>query len=274
MSKSKKIGLFLIIIGAFLMPIGGYLTEIGRSDWDNAVKAMNGELNPFPVDTTKPFDVMLSEGVHLIFSAKDLENGFILSKMFPPSYNFTDNPLHIQFIDGKMFVSADVVNSKHELIAKIVNNEWKTVDPSTLSFWDRNYNSYAFEIIGPDNLPALQVIMVGPNQIQIGGLFYTKTGSVYIAPQGPDAAIFVNVGDQRRQSAENIPRIFYYPALTNPSNLGKMVNPVYPSTNPQFEPILMTALGITLVFLGGVAGVFGIEKYKAPKGRRKGHSKK
>lgn len=230
--KSKKIGLFLFVVGAFLVPIGGFVVDIGWNDRTNAIMAMNGELIPFDVDTSKPFDILLSAGVVFQYSRIDLANGFNLSTIFPFNIDFVDDQFRIQFINNKMSVSADIRNSNNTIIAQIVNNEWKTVNPDTLLFWDRNYNAYAFEIIGSNNIPTLQVIMVGPNKIQIGGLFYTRTGSIYIAPAPDGAIMYVNVGDQHREYGQNVSRIFYYPALTNPNNLERWLIPFIPQAIP------------------------------------------
>jgi len=195
----RKIRILLLAIGAFLVPIGGLVTEIGWTNRQNAIMSMNGELIPFDVDLSKPFDIMLSAGVTFQYSNIDLANGFNLSTIFPFGINFVDDQFRIQFMNNKISVSADIRNSNNTIIAQIVNNEWKTVSPDTLLFWDRNYNAYAFEIIGSNNIPTLQVIMVGSNRIQIGGLFYTQTGSIYIAPAPDGAMMYVNVGEQHQE---------------------------------------------------------------------------
>jgi hypothetical protein len=194
----------------------------------------------------------------------DLASGFNLNTIFPFNLSLIDDQLQIQFINNKLSVSAIIKNLNNETIAQIINNEWKTVNPNTLLFWDRNYNAYAFEIIGSDNVPTLQVIMVGPNKIQIGGLFYTQTGRIYIQPLGQDAVLWKNPTDQQLKDA-NIPRIFYYPALTDQSNLGKMVNPTYPSSNPLLESTAMFVLGIIVTAVGAIIGPIGYEKYKRSK---------
>jgi len=264
--------IILLVVGAFLLPVGSLISGIGWTDRQNVIMAMNGELIPFTVDMSKPFDILLSADVTFQYSSLDLANGFNLTTIFPFNINFTDDQFQIQFINNEMFVSANIRNSDNTLIAQIVNNEWKTVNPDTLLFWDRNYNAYAFEIIGSNNIPTLQVIMVGPNKIQIGGLFYTRTGSIYIAQAPGGAVMYVNVGDEHQEYGKNILRIFRYPALTNPSNLGKMLNPIYYSSDPLSESTWMMVFGIVMAALGGImVSTFGYEKYKASKvGRKKG----
>jgi hypothetical protein len=55
-----------------------------------------------------------------------------------------------------------------------MDNEWKSVNPDSLDIWDRNYNSYAFEVIDSNKIPVLQVIMGHENELLIGGSFYNQ----------------------------------------------------------------------------------------------------
>jgi hypothetical protein len=253
----------LLILGAILTTYGGlYLVPTGQQEKNNAETALSGEIIPFKVDFTQPFDIMLSADVHFLYNVSDLAKGFDLSTLPPfTAMKLVPYQLRIQFDNGKMLVSASIRNSNGTLIAQIVNNEWKTVNPDTLLFWDRNYNAYAVEIIGINNKPTLQVIMVGPNAIQIGGLFFTKTGSVYIAPNTYGADIYVNVGpNQHRENNATFQTIFQYPCLTDPSNLGKMINPIYPSSNPSAQANWDIDVGYVLSALGVIfLAIFGVE---------------
>lgn len=244
----------LLIIGVSLAGYGSLdLIPNGQKDKETAIEALNGEITPFTIDFTQPFIIKLSSDVNFLYNGSDLANGFDLSTLQPFTvFNLLSYQFRIQFNNSKMFVSADIKNSNGTLIGQIVNNTWKTVNPDTLLFWDRNYNAYAFEIIGSNDKPTLQVIMVGPNQIQIGGLFYEKTGgSLYIAPETTGAMLYVNVRpDQHLEENASIITIFKYPCLTNSSNLGKMVSPYYPSSDPLAEPTSRIQLGNEL-YIGG-----------------------
>jgi len=247
---------FLIIIGIALAGYGSFdLIPSGQKDKETAIKALNGEIIPFPVNLSKPFSLMLSQGVSFLFSSEDLAKG-INFDTFLWAANITTDQFKVQFANDKLYVSATVRDSIGNPMAQIENNTWKTVDPTyALQFWDRNYNAYAFEIIGSKGKPTLQVIMVGSNEIQIGGLFYTRNGgSIYIAPlKNGDAVIYVNVRpDQHLEDNATLSTIFKYPALTNSSNLGKMVNPYYPSNDPLAEPNSRIQLGNELYVVGTV----------------------
>jgi len=266
--SSRNKGIILLVIGSIITVLGGAMIPIGWEARQNAIKTLNGELIPFSIDMSKPFQIAFSPTTSFEFTWAQMENGIDLNIFFSSAVNLTTDQLKIQFIDNKLSVSADIKDSKGTRIAQIVNNEWKTVDPSSLLFWDRNYNAYAFEIIGSNNVPTLHVIMVGPNRIQIGGLFYTSDGRIYIRqplksdPTGTGAVFEINPTDQRLE-ALNISRIFKYPALTDTSNLGKMVNPVYPSSDPLSGPTWIMIVGVVSAFSGPILFAFGFETYKA-----------
>jgi hypothetical protein len=258
--SSSKVRIPLLVIGAILTVICSQVViPNGFQERDEAIKAINGELIPFDVDMSKPFNLYLSGGFPIPLSKDELADGFSLSKFLYVA-NFTDDLFNIRFSANKMFVSAVLRNSDNVIIAEIENNEWKTRNPDTLLFWDRNYNAYAFGIIGSNNIPTLQVVLRGSNDIQIGGLFYTKTGRIDIAPMASgDAEIFLNPTDQQLIDA-NIPTIFRYPALTEPSNLGKIINPIYPSSDPLSEANWIIGIGIVLTVLGTIfMAFFGAE---------------
>jgi len=253
----------LLILGTILTTYGQlYLVPTGQQEKINAENALSGEIIPFKVDFTQPFDIMLSPGVDFRYNASELANGFDLSTLPPfTAMKLVPYQLQIHFDNGKMLVSAEIRNSNGTLIAEIVNNEWKTRNPDSLLFWDRNYNAYAFEIIGSDNRPTLQVVMVGPNKIQIGGLFFSKTGGSFYITQAPSGAvIYKNGPGQYVEDNQPVPTIFEYPCLTDPSNLGKTVNPIYPSSDPLAQANWDTSLGYILSALGVIClTVFGVE---------------
>lgn len=263
MLSSRNKGIILLIIGAIIGVLGGAIITIGWEARQNTIMALNGELNPFPIDLSKPFVVSLSKiggpVTDTSFNITQLVNGIDLRQIFPA--DFTTNQLKIEFINNKLCVSADIENSNGTRIAQIVNNEWKTVDPSTLLFWDRNYNAYAFEIIGSNNVPTFQVIIRGPNRIQIGGLFYTEHGRIYFEPRADGALLYVNYTDNQLENA-HIPTIFKYPALTDSNNLGKMYDSFYPSSNPLSDSTWMIVSGFALAILGPILFAFGFEKCK------------
>lgn len=276
----KKQGIILLIIGATIGVLGGSIITIGWEARQNAIMALNGELNPFPVDLSKPFVVQLAKVyfnsplTDINFTSAQLANGIDMNQIFPAANGvnspFTTNQLKIEFINNQLSVSVNIKDSDNITIAQIVNNEWKTVNPDSLLFWDRNYNAYGFEIIGSDNVPTFQVIMVGPNRIQIGGLFYTANGSIYFEPRSDGTMLYINESSAQLESA-HIGTIFKYPALTDPNNLGKMTESYYPSSNPLSDSTWIMIIGFILAIVGPILFAFGFEKYKESSKKAKFH---
>ncbi|MDI9578773.1 MAG: hypothetical protein QM398_11650 [Thermoproteota archaeon] len=232
------ITLSIVIISAILTVSGNEMRSDAEAKIIEETKKLNGELSPFEINMDEIFYLYVGERVPFHFTGEQLANGINLSKFITTPYNnLTSDEFHFDIKNGKLQVSATIRDSEGKLITYIVNNTWKTVDPNNeLAFWDRNYNAYAFEVITPDYVPILQVAMIGSNRIQLGGLFYTEDGFVRIAPTSDGGATFSYYpkGMSIEEANENlsIPLLFEYPALTNSSNLGKMQNPIYQSSEP------------------------------------------
>lgn len=275
--NQKTLGIFLLILGAILVPLGGLALTIGYNERQNAIMTLNGELNPFQINTSTPIDIVIGNHTEdRLYSSQELKNGISLGHLFAlESDCYPSNNLTIRFIDNKLYVSGEIKNENNETIPQIVDNNWKTINPESLQFWDRNYNAYAFEIIGNKNIPILQISMIGPNKIQIGAMmYYTKNGPRYVLPLTVKGEqILDNPSDKTLQSID-APRIFKYPALTNPDNLGKMVNPNYPSSDPLLESTLTLIIGFIMTIAGSIMILFGYERCKEPTKKDGGKKKK
>lgn len=254
---------------------------------DMIISTINGELIPFEVDPSKPFYLSISPTINATFSFDELKNGISLSDAFPDlsgTYGIAADDFKIEFINGKISVSAIIRDSNGIKIAQIANNTWKMVNPDTLLYWDRNFNAYAFEIINSNNVPTFQVFMTGQNEIQIGGFFYTSPpegiyiysldgikiltteiysdlsySTGYLEKQGAGFLFLGNRGISGIESLVGDRRIFKYPALNNPENLGKLASSEIPSDNPLaksdqtlFQGLLMQIFGTIFVFIAGV----------------------
>ena len=274
---------FFIIIGI----IGGVMIPIGWESRQNAISTLNGELNPFRVNAKEPFRVAFSPETGMNFTYQQLSEGISLSDLWT---GLPSDDLKINFDkNNNLLISAKIRNSNGTLVGIITNNNWQLSNPDELLYVDRNYNSFAFEIIGIDNFPTFQVMMVGSNEIQIGGLFYTTDhGSIYFqiinsysgweTVYYPDGTVVVQ---QHRNSdmyldeseeflaAKNIPTIFKYPALTNASNVGKLAIPFTHSSDPLIVPTFEFGLGISMFIIGSVVSYFALESYSYQKTKEK-----
>lgn len=263
-------GLIMLIIGAIFSVVGGSARV----------------LNPFAVDKSKPFLIEFGKNLNFTFTYTQLVNGIDLSDLKEIADNLVSDQIKIDFVNGKLSVSANVKNFNGDQVAQIVNNNWQTANPDTLKFWDRNYNAFAFEIINSDQMPLLQVVMIGSNQILIDGLFYTTDGgTIYIdsftnslfyeinsvsstgvfnlTPEiWSGSAVLTNETESEILENYNITKIFTYPALTDQSNLGKLAASQYPSNNPLSEPTFLFYFGIFLFIIGVILCPVGFENYK------------
>jgi hypothetical protein len=275
--KSK--GVILLVLGSIITALGGVIITVGLEARQNAILALDGQLSPFPIDTSKQFVVQLgktkgNELTDISFTSEQLANGIDMNQVFPAASGvgapFLMNQLKITFLDNKLKVSTIIKDSDNRTIAEIINNEWKTVNPDTLMYWDRNYNAYAFEIIDSDNIPTFQVLMIGPNRIQIGGLFFTSHGTIYFEPRDDGCILHINQTIADLQIA-NIQTLMKHPALTNPDNLGKMTEAYYPSSNPLAESTWTILSGITSAIVGPILFSIGFEKYRENSKKAKFH---
>ncbi len=255
--------IFLTIAGIAIQQYGNFIYQEAEQQLTDKKRAFNGELSPFEIDLEKPFYLYFGSGTPFHCTAKELVEGINLSNFLTtPWGNLTSDEFHLDLYNDKFRVSAIIRDSNGNPIVRIINNTWYAVDPSyKLDYCDRNYNAYAFEVITFDYVPILQVAMVGPNEIQLGGLFYTENGFRRIAPTSNGGATFSyypkGMSIEEANKNVTIPLLFKYPALTNSSNLGKMENTVYPTTNPLADANSKQQVGLGLQIVGGVmAAIF------------------
>lgn len=138
--------------------------------------------------------------------------------------------------------------------------------------WDRNYNSYAFELIDSNHIPALQVLMGANNTISFGfSLFAQRVPDYFGITTG------TYFGSLRAKDLQKIKSstLFKYPSSDYPT---EMLNSTeYPSSNMISEANTKVQLGHTLSIFGGVLiAIFGVGMplviagyIKKPKTKRK-----
>jgi hypothetical protein len=251
--RAKRILIVLQIVGAVLMAFGSIVAVIGYGDYQDAKEIMQSGLNPPEINMANWFTIMLgNQGSGVMVPPQNLESGVDLDTLLNlcfKGYNFSGDNFRISVVNNKLSVSGEIKNSDNVTVAQIYNNNWKSDNPDkTFDIFDRNYNDYAFEIIGKTGVPVIQIIIFGSNKIQIGGLFHSDAGEVYILPTEFGSTRILNPTDDQLRS-QSIMKIFQYPSS---SNLGKMVNPAYPSSDPLSESWWIMILGIIMIFLGAI----------------------
>jgi hypothetical protein len=177
--KKHKHDKFLIIIGAILIFItvlgaglitwgNNILVPEGQKEKEQISSTYRGTLTPaFSIDLSKPFDVSVGT-ITYGFTAQELSSGIDLVDKVIHIENVT-LPIQITFENNIIHVNATITDSNGQIIGKIRDNDWWSANSEyNPSIWDRNYNSYAFELKDENDLPVLQVLMGQQNKIEIG----------------------------------------------------------------------------------------------------------
>jgi len=86
---------------------------------------------------------------------------------------FKDNELVIWIGDGRLKVSAQIRNSRGELVAEIIGNEWKLRKDN---LWDRNYDKNALEVRDAKGDVILQIVLQ-EDYIQFAAKMYSQDGA-------------------------------------------------------------------------------------------------
>lgn len=258
--------LLVIVFGVVLIVVGGYLSSTyGPRLQDIETARIKGELIPFAVDEQKPFDVQMG-GVHGITTIDRLKTGYDLRSDF----NFNDivYPFEVSFNDGRLLVSAEIRNTDGEKVATIAKNQWG-VNPSPVIAFDRNYNSYAFEVIAPNQVPTLQVVMTPENRIFVGGVFYNPNGTMLAMLNGTTI-----LGPDDNDIKGYNQTIFQYPS---DSHLGELVaNSQYAFASSQNALTPATIIMVGLVLLGTgtfITLVVSVDSFKRRNVRRNNRRK-
>lgn len=248
-----------ILFGLVFITTGPILIAYGLQLADAEAKAMIGEVLPFEIDSQRPIEIQVG-GFHVIMTLDQLSAGFNLSRYVNLGFNY---PFQIRLQDRKFLVSVDILNVKGETVAKIVDNQW-SVNTNPVIAHDRNYNSYAFEVIDSDLVPVIQVIFYPNNKMYLGGLIY-----------GPNNTTLLMFDDTTiiNPSPENITQnrnpMFQYPSG---QHLGEIVGKS-PYEVPRASTIViiigvvLTALGIVLTAYSTIIAVSSAHLLKERKGK-------
>jgi len=255
-----------IIFGLVFITTGPILIAYGWKLADAEARAMTGKVLPFKIDPRRPIEIQVG-GFHVITTLDHLSAGFNLSRYVNLGFNY---PFQIRMQDRKFLVSVDIQDVKGETVAKIVDNQW-AVNTNPVIAHDRNYNSYAFEVINSDLVPVIQVIFYPGNKMYLGGLIYGPNNTTLLMFN--DTTI---INPSPEDITQNRNPIFEYPSG---QHLGEMVGKSQYKV-PRVSTIvitiggILTALGIILTAYSTIitvsSGHFKKErKRKHHKGERK-----
>jgi hypothetical protein len=273
---SRKARVLLLILGSVLIAISPVLFTVGWQERQDALSATRGEIKPaYTIDQSKSVYVELG-GLGNDFNMTELANGIDLTRLFhvqQGNQTFSNFPIQITFVDNRLSISAEIRNSDNATVARIADNNWATTHPDNLLIWDRNYNSYAFEVIDQDKIPILQVLLAGQNRILIGcNLLPQGIAAFFILNRGfsffSDGKVPQDVIQNLRSST-----IFNYPSK---EHLGEMTNNTSSIlSNPLSDSNWIIASSIVLAVIGtiSISGV-GAETYIIQKEKNTGRPKR
>ena len=263
----------VIIIGLFVAFIGTDLWNTATAEQKNAMDPLRGTLNPpYPIDLTQPVHIELG-GVGRNVSIEELSAGIDLTKFVYISINNQTVQFPIQIVFGEnsnILVSARIKDDRGNILADIQDNEWKAPSSDSMDIWDKNYNSFAFEVIDSNKIPVLQIILGSKNEIAIG--FSTYHQGVQLYANLICGLSYFSDGVAPPASLKNIKdsTIFNYPSKDNLgvmkqipdyfSNLPYLTYKTFPSDNPLADSNNKKTTGLFMAITGGViAAVVGVD---------------
>ncbi len=203
-------GFFCLVIGV----LGGFLVTYGWYLRNREIEAKTGELKPPKIDFSKPFELYWG-GMKFIKNVTELADELDINKFIQMGSG--DISLKIEFDKGEVSISTEIKNDENETIVKIVDNNW-VVNNDPMIAYDRNYNSYAFEVIDSDQIPRLQVLIRENNVIYVGGYFDIPIGKALALPH----RLVINPPPELVEKFKEV-RLFEYPSE---DNFGKIIKPL------------------------------------------------
>jgi hypothetical protein len=213
---------------------------------------------------SKPIYVELG-GSGNTFSSQELANGIDLTRLIHIEQDNQTVIFPIKIAFGKntnnIIVSATIKDEKGNILANIIENDWQAPSSSSMEVWDKNYNSYAFEIIDSNKIPILQVIMGGKNEILIGCSLYRQ--GIPLFATLTHGFNFFGSGEITSEQLEDLrdATIFEYPSKTHLGELKPIPDfwdnlKIYPTDNPLADSNFNKLIGAIMVITGGILGAF------------------
>lgn len=253
----RTITILALSCGLLFLTTGPVLIGYGLILADDETKAMTGELLPFGIDSQQPIEIQCG-GFHVYMTLDQLSEGFNLSH-YITLVGF-DYPFHIALRNQKFLVSVDIVNAKGETVAKIAENDG-SVNNDPIIAYDKNYNSYSFEVIDSDLVPVIQVVFKPLNRMYLGGFFYSPNMTVLLLSNNTSI-----LNPSLTDLNSSLPRLFKYPSK---DHLGETV--VKGTYEVPRASLRIITLGMVFVALGIPITIYGEYLREKPRRRRQEH---
>jgi hypothetical protein len=298
MLSAKQISVLLLVIGAIMGVIGNILYQDGTQERQQIIDSTKGSISSPESNSSfvpNPDQLyLISVGAFTTsFRYEDISAGFNLRRIV--NIEQADYDIQLKFDQNyNLLVSTKIRNEDNQTIAYIINNQWATAETSSLLIGDRNFNSYAFELIGIDDLPILQVLLVNQTYIKIGVCL--KVGNTWdLMPIDSTSIIGCLTSDAQGQAAINYAtshRLFQYPSaehvgqltdsaihpkpfIENTVNTPASTPNNYPSSDPLAHSTTMTIAGVVMqiiaVICGGMIAAVTVQDFRLKKAKKKSH---
>ena len=210
-TKRKIIPLlvFLLIIALFgtgLTLYGGNIIDYAWSRWKKEKTLPMADISGRLKNSSAY--LVACGGVKVILNKEQLIKGYDLSELIKG----VRIPVNLYIGQKGVLIDAKVYGKKeHDVIAVIKKNKWKNLPPE----YDLNFSVNAFEIIGANGMPLLQVQIRSGNEIHVGGCFYQGRNKISITPE----RINLYVNECEGEKIFKYPSSKYLGQLKTPENV-------------------------------------------------------
>jgi hypothetical protein len=235
----------LLVISAFMGVYGNALSNDGKTERTDALFTNGGKIIAPTGSPSDQFSIIFATNI-IYVDRETLTDGIDLGHYI--GYGNISYPVQVSLENGNLVISAKITDMNGNVIAEIVNNnQWRRINPD-LSF-DRNYNSYAFEIISdvsktqiPNVIPVLQVVLQNQSSILIG--CYAQDNDMQVVASLNEGMI--NFPPNEVINKSYAPILFQYPSKDYP---GAYLNPNFVRNFTIYNPDSNTRINGTEVII-------------------------
>jgi len=175
--KVTPILVFLLVSALFgtgLTLYGGNIIDYAWSRWEKEKTLPMADISGRLKNSAAY--LVACGGVKVILNKEQLTKGYNLSELIEG----IRIPVKLYLDENGVLIDAKVYGKKeHDVIAVIKKNKCKDLPPE----YDLNFSVNAFEIIGANGKPLLQVQIKSGNEIHVGGCFYQGRNKISITPE-------------------------------------------------------------------------------------------
>jgi hypothetical protein len=166
----------------------------------------------FELNNLKPKDSLTLSlgGVNCRYEVKEFQIDPNIGKRCVNSPNQT---FSIEIINGEIYLTANVINEKKEVMVEIIKNGWRVNEKTLYKF---NYDSKGIEVVDDKDIVRLSIKLLPQNTILIQGLFFLSGDQYFVASEN-ETLFYISLNDKE---ARSVKKQFEY---TGENYIGKRV---------------------------------------------------